>query len=156
MLRAQLLKLISRAFSKALPNELPSADSQSIPALVRTPFGVPSFDVWQATPTFRNLAAEPVTAAYDGTVAYDGSRNSSSAYEDTARPPNAEEKHASGAARTLFGRFDALLAAETTVATADSAANAINGVRLARQLSSDAMFNSAGALSRKRLTEQRK
>ncbi len=67
----------------------------------------------QVTPAFGILVAASATTAYDRTVAYDGSRSSSSAYEDAARPPNAEEKHVSGAARAIFARFGDLLAAET-------------------------------------------
>ena len=50
--------------------------------------------------------------AYDATVAYDCHENTASAYEDAARPPTAEEKHASGAPRTFLSRIADLLAAK--------------------------------------------
>lgn len=64
-------------------------------------------------PAFGNPIGEPGFIGYDAPVVYDGSQNSSSAYEDAARPPTAEENHTSGAARTLLSRIADLPAAET-------------------------------------------
>lgn len=70
------------------------------------------------TPTAHALGSpigETVYIGYDATAAYDGSQNSSSAYEDAARPPTADEKHVSGAARTFLSRFGDLVAAKTAI-----------------------------------------
>jgi len=55
-----------------------------------------------------------VYIGYDANVAYDGSQNSSSAYEDAARPPTGDEKHASGAARTFLSQIADFVAAESS------------------------------------------
>lgn len=86
------------------------------------------FGVAHALAAFFDVSASPVGEAYigyDAIIAYDGSQNSSSAYEDAARPPTGDEKHASGAARTFLNRIADLVAAESSAVAARNTTTSI-------------------------------